>query len=87
MHVVSQRMPETKEFNVVGLDEADASQVVQLFLIEGQSAEMIDLSVDLFKHLLGEDYAFVSAFEMIFPVKIGVFPGIEAVTTNVQAMF
>ena len=73
MYVISQRMPETKEFHVVGFDEADASQIIQLLVIKGQSAKMIDLSVDFFKHLLGEYYAFVSAFEVIFSVKICVF--------------
>ena len=71
MHIVSQRMPQSEEFHVVGFDKADASKIVQFLLVEGQSAEMIYLCIDLIEHFLGEYYAFVTAFEMIFSVKVG----------------
>ena len=65
-------MPQAEELDVVVLDEADASQVLQFIFFKLEGAKIIDLSVYLIEHLLSEDNAFVSALEEIFPYKVGV---------------
>ena len=65
-------MPQTQKFHIVIFDEPDGTQIVQLFPAKPQFAEKINLSIDLFQHLLGKANILIAAFKMVFTVQIGV---------------
>jgi hypothetical protein len=65
--------PQTKELNIVGLDEAKRTKIVQFFLGKSKCAEMVNLCVDFFAHLCRELDILITAFKQIYSVEIGVF--------------
>jgi hypothetical protein len=66
-------MPESQELDIVGFHKGYRMQIVKLFICKLERAEMIDLGIYLVDHFGREDYAFVTAFENINTVKVGVF--------------
>ena len=65
-------VPQPQELHIVPLDEADRAQVVQLCLGKAQGAQVVDLGIDLRKHLLRKNDALVSALEAVFSDQVRV---------------
>ena len=65
-------MPQTEEFNIVGLNERDGIKVVEFFFGESKCAEVVNLSVNFFHHFRSEYNTFVTTFEEVCAVEVGV---------------
>ena len=70
---ISEKLKEmgVKELNIVGLDKAKRTKIVQLFLGKSESAKMVYLSVDFLTHFHCKFYTFIAALEDIDAVKVG----------------
>ena len=71
-HIVTDRMPQPQEFDIIVFDKANGAQVVKLLLLEAKCAEMVDLLVDLLHHLRRKDDTLAPAFEVILAAEISV---------------
>jgi hypothetical protein len=70
--VSAQRAPEAKKFNIVALNKAKGAQIIQLLVLESESAEVVNLSINLVAHRLGELYTLIAALEDVLAVEVGV---------------
>ena len=64
-NVVADRSPQSQELNVVVLDKAYGAEIVQLFFLECERAEVVDLVVYLLHHFGSENNVLVAALEVV----------------------
>jgi hypothetical protein len=64
--------PKTKKLDIVGLDEAKRTKIVQLLLRKSKRAKMVNLCVDFVAHFFGKYHVLVAAFKQIYSVEVSV---------------
>jgi hypothetical protein len=69
--ISAERSPKTKELNIVGLDEAKGTQIIEFFLRKSKSAEMVNLSIYFIYHFGCKLYIFITTFKIISTIEIG----------------
>ena len=71
-HIVTNRTPQTEKLNVVRLDKTNATEIIQLILLEGQRAKVVNLLTDFLNHLIRKPHAIISALEVILSRQVSV---------------
>ena len=73
MYIAAERSPKTKKLNIVRLDKTKRVQIIKLLVSERESAEVVDLGIDFLNHFISKSNTFISAFEDVDTIEVGVF--------------